>query len=1123
MVSNGVPGHPANGSVPTEPEARSPASPSPRDDAHAPPHAFPSLLHPPPRSGLGRAVYALEAAYNRVVASLAPTVHLRQFPLPSDGPSHRSDDASHERGDADRPRVPPPNPATVFSHLTQHDTLARLDVPTNIVHDGSDDASAGDESDSAGLNFAHLQHGLAEPQVLKRRETSGPNSFAERERESPLDKLLEQLGDPMILLLLASAAVSFAIGQHDDAVSITLAIVIVVTVGWVQEQRSEKSLEALNSLVPNYCHLVRPISPTSPDAPSRRASSSSAVDGNENSNSDGNAPPGAESDALGAKVMADELVPGDVVTFSTGDRIPADVRLFQAVQLEVDESTLTGEITPRKKSTKVVSRWPLDQVERRVQKIMSREEQRQTDGANDDHSEDEHEEQSKDNIVFMGTMVKSGHGRGVVIGTGLATEFGSVFSMVDDVDEKRTPLQRSMDDLAKKLTLESFGVIAIIFIVGFFQHRSLLELATIAISLAVAAIPEGLPIVVTVTLALGVLRMSKRNAIVKRLPSVETLGSVSVICTDKTGTLTENHMTVVKLYTMQDGVVDVDQSKKRSPDDKKLSSALARTLLVGNICNRAVVDREGSLNGSPTEVAMIDVLTPFGWEDRRHSFHQTDEVPFDTNWKYMTVVGSLSASAAKHGCERKEGGYTKGAPEAVLARCSHTLDTNGKTVELTENLRGEIGEMLHKLSSEGLRVLATATGPSLSKADHDAGPEEVRKSLTFCGLHALQDPPRKGVKPAIEDLSRSGVHIVMVTGDAPTTAVGIAKQLGILHHNIPPPSSSNGGDTSTRAGVTSSGVMTGSQVDQMSAQQLREIAPSISVFARTTPRHKMAIVSAFQEAEQVVAMTGDGVNDAPALKMADIGIAMGASGTDVAKEAADVILVDDNFVTILNAVEEGKAIFGNIQNFLAFQLSTSVAALFLILLSIMFGLALPLNAMQVLLINLACDGPPAQSLGVDPADASVFSKPPRPKNKPVLDKRVLFNTLFSASIILVGTLFVYVHETDEHGRPDERDMAMTFVTFVSLDLITAVQSRGLHVGLFANTVMSITISVSYAVLVAIIYFPPLQAIFQTIPLGAPDILYVAALTGITFAIHGLRRSWQRRRDALQNPSPEDIA
>lgn len=703
-------------------------------------------------------------------------------------------------------------------------------------------------------------------------------------------------------------------------------------VAFVQERRSEESLASLNKLVPHYCHLVR--------------------------------------DGSTSHVLANELVPGDIVTFSTGDRIPADVRIIEAVALETDESPLTGETKPQKKTTDPVEVPP---------------------GSSTAASE-------RINVAFMGTLVKSGYGRGVVVATGPRTEFGSIFSMVGEVTDKRTPLQLSMDDLAKKLSMASFAIIGAICLIGLWQHCPALEMFTIGVSLAVAAIPEGLPIVVTVTLALGVLRMSQRKAIVKRLPTVETLGSVSVICSDKTGTLTTNVMTVCRCFTLEDGLVDLTQRKQIPASPGR---ALSRTLLVGSLCNNSHRDEQGRNVGQATDVAMVNVLRTFDLEDKRPWFRRTTETPFDSDHKFMSVTGAFAASATPPLAANLGSGdivYLKGSLDAVLERCSTALGSSNNS-HLDDALKQRIRDAAHAMAAQGLRVLGCATGAAETK-------------MTFCGLQAMQDPPRQGVKEAVSELRSAGIQVVMITGDAEPTAWAIAGQLGIVDPNTPV--------TSNRGAL-----LTGRQIDALSERQLQEAIAATSVFARTTPRHKMDIIRALQSNGAVVAMTGDGVNDAPALKMADIGIAMGSGGTDVAKEAGDVILVDDNFATILPAVEEGKGIFYNIQNFLAFQLSTAVAALSLITLSTIAGLKTPLNPMQILFINILMDGPPSQSLGVDPVDSNaVMKRKPRKKEASVLTRKLLTRVLFSASIIVIGTMYIYIAELTGDGFADERDQTM---------------------------------------------------------------------------------------------------
>ncbi|OCF30540.1 calcium-transporting P-type ATPase, PMR1-type [Kwoniella heveanensis BCC8398] len=890
----------------------------------------------------------------------------------------------------------------------------------------------------------HATQGLPStllPSLLAR---YGPNEFELPPTDPLYLKFAKQVYEnPLILLLMGSSVVSALMGNYDDAACVVVAVGIVLTVGFVQEQRSEKSLEALNKLVPHFCHLIRNGHPLTP--------------------------------------LANALLPGDLVTFSVGDRIPADIRLITAVSLEIDESALTGETRPARKNTDMCERGE----------------------GEDTHGEGGGKALGERHcMAFMGTLVRSGHGSGIVVGTGKDTEFGVIFSMMQDVEEKRTPLQLDMDDLAKRLSIFSFGVIGIIFLIGVLQKRDWLEMFTIGVSLAVAAIPEGLPIVTTVTLALGVLRMSKRKAIVKKLPSVEALGSVSVICSDKTGTLTKNEMTVTHVYSVDD-LVDLNPHLAaassfgpRRPDIPEFvpSQAILKTALVGSVCNNAFKNEQGINVGQATEVALLNVLPVLKAEDQRKNFTRKHESPFSSETKVMSVIGSLNGGS--------EMVYLKGAVEQVLARCRYYFVTDSSTPSLDASTQKIILDRATEVSKRGLRVIAMAYGFPSTSNKGDAN----ESNLVFVGFQAMLDPPRKGVSHAISALHGAGVQIVMITGDAEPTALAIARQLGLKVN----PSSMDSSSTSSAALTTgASSCMLGSQIDQLSERELIERVPGISVYARTTPRHKMAIVKAWQMRGAVVAMTGDGVNDSPALKMADIGISMGKSGTDVAKEAADVILVDDDFASILPAVEEGKSIFYNIQNFLSFQLSTAVAALSLITLSTFFKLANPLNAMQILFINILMDGPPAQALGVDPVDKEVMRRPPRKKGDHVLSRRLMLRVAFSAAMIVLGTLYIYARETSD-GSMSRRDQTMTFTGFVFLDLVSALQNRGLTCAMFKNRMLFLTVSISFVCQLLLIYVPLLQHIFQTEALSMRDLFMLLGLAGTSMGAHEGRRWYERR-------------
>jgi len=939
--------------------------------------------------------------------------------------------------------------------------------------------------------------GLSFSEITRRRVQHGYNELDEDEDDPLWRKYLDQFKDPLIGLLLASAFVSILVKQYDDAFSITLAVAIVSTVAFVQEVRSEQSIAALKQLIPPSCSCVR--------------------------------------DGAVITLEARELVPGDIIILSLGDRVPADCRVFSSAELQINESSLTGESALMHKNEVISPETALS-----LKRILN---------SPNDMDLNEREQvlnDAKSTMVFMGTTVQNGHGKGLVLATGMKTEFGKTFEEMKNVEQRKTPLQTSMDELGQKLSMISFVVIGGIALVGWFHGASVLDMFTIGVSLAVAAIPEGLPICVTVTLAFGVMRMAKRHAIVKKLPAVEALGCATTICVDKTGTLTCNELTLTHvvlpsmLLAHADELLNSQSSSLPRPlsqssslsattlaspdaevidestmddvqgmgeqevlngirftgsgfgfegdclvrgtplESSKCPPPLETLLQVGVICNNSSVvcepTKSAVVHGQATEAALVVAAEKCGIvkDISQRAWHRIGEDPFSSATKRMVVTcrhegdvnSSNSSMIKKHDLFHTSRGpcmFMKGSLESVLPCCqTYTGNTNKSSLPLTSFHRRMIWSALNILSRKGLRVLALAHG---EKADQ----------LVFDGLVAMTDPPRPGVKLSVAQLQESQSKVVMITGDAKGTAIAIASELGFFD---------------MKKGHVA---MSGAEVERLNNSELDKIITQVAVFYRTSPRNKLNIVLALQRAGEVVAMTGDGVNDAPALSAADIGVAMGKSGTDVAKEAADMVILDDDFSTILAAVEEGKCIFSNIKNFLTFQLSTSVAALGIVALANILGLPNPLNAMQILWINIIMDGPPAQSLGVEPVDRSVAHRPPRRQSDSIISNLLMFRVLTSALLIIVGTLWVHCREIED-GVVSRRDTTMTFTTFVLFDLFNAVACKSmdqpffnLEQGLFANQAFMWAVGGSLVGQLLVIYWAPMQSIFQTEPLSASDL------------------------------------
>jgi len=856
--------------------------------------------------------------------------------------------------------------------------------------------------------------GLSVEEAKKRLEQYGPNELIAAKKISPIKIFLEQFKDVLVIILIIATVVSMLIGEILDATVIMAIVFACVLLGFTQEYRAEKALEALKRLA----------------APTAKVLRNGKI----------------------VEILAKEVVPGDIILIEAGDRIPADARLIEAVDLQVDEAVLTGESIPVPKNIEPLSEAKIPVSDRK-------------------------------NMVFMGTHTTYGRGKAVVTATGMNTEFGKIASMLQYVEEEKTPLQERLEHVGKWLGILSLVVCFAVAILGILRGYTLLEMFIWGVSLAVAAVPEALPAVVTISLAVGVQRMVKRNAIVRKLYAVETLGCVNVICSDKTGTITKNEMTVREIY-VNGKVIKVtgsgfdikgefyDGNRKIDP---KITDGVSLVLRIGALCNNAQLEAKSEktvLVGDPTEVALLvsAVKAGINLEELNKTYPRIRELPFDSIRKRMTTIHVTP--------QGEKVAYVKGAPEVILQLCSH-IYSNGEVEKLTEEKRKQLLEIVKQMASRALRVLAMAY-KKLDKVE-EYTTEIIEKDLVFVGLQGMIDPPREEVIPAMKLCKEAGIKVVMITGDHKLTAVAVAKEIGLLEE-----SSEN------------KHVLTGVELNAISDAELEKIVDDVSVYARVSPEHKVRIVNALKKRGYVVAMTGDGVNDAPAVKRADVGIAMGIKGTDVTKEASEMILADDNFATIVAAVEEGRGIYDNIKKYLMYLLSCNVGEILLMFVASLIGLPLPLLAIHILLINLTTDGLPAIALSIDPPDPDIMKRPPRDPKESVFTPRI--KGIIGLGGSLMATIGIPLF-TWTYLRTSNLLYAQTMVFFwmTLFEMFRAFPCRSerktsLELGFTANKYLLYGIFSSILITLLIIYIPALQPIFKTIPLKITDLLIAASLS-----------------------------
>ncbi len=945
----------------------------------------------------------------------------------------------------------------------------------------------------------HLEvhdEGLTTAEVEKRLAHYGPNQLNEAPRPSFLVILWAQLNSFVVILLIIASVISALLGDYVEAAAIMAIVVLNAVLGIVQEQRAEQALAALKKLAAPDAQVIR--------------------------------------DGARTSVPSYNLVPGDIVFLEAGNFIPADLRLLEAINLRVEEASLTGESLPVQKNAVTVLEKNVPLGDRK-------------------------------NTAFMGTVVNYGRGRGVVTSTGMHTQLGLIATMLQNVETEETPLQRRLDQLGKSLSIGSLILVAVVFLVALINYTEIgglfsapldylkefaseiTEVFIIAISLAIAAVPEGLPAVVTISLALGMREMVQRHALIRKLSSVETLGSATIICSDKTGTLTQNEMTVTRVWADNQfvqvtgtgyapiGEFQVD-GKKIEVDEYP---AILSTLWLGLLNNDSTIETTGEndsqktyrIIGDPTEGSLLVAAAKAGAVHVKinDAYPRENEVPFDSERKRMITIHDVRNPQAEDLSPFKNEKHkdwdvivVKGAPDIVLELCTRYQGMDDQPREMTKEAKERILAANDAMTKDALRVLGFAYRLDKNVPDNaeDLNADELEKDLVFVGLMGMIDPPRAEVKPALERARHAGIRTVMITGDFPNTAKAIAESIGLL-----------------RPGKK---VMTGAELDKIDDTQLKNIIEDTDVFARVSPEHKMRIVDALQANDEIVAMTGDGVNDAPAIKRADIGVSMGITGTDVAKETADMVLTDDNYASIVSAVEQGRIIYSNIRKFVFFLLSSNVAEIMIIFLATLAGLPAPLTAIQLLWLNLITDGAPALALAMEKGDPDIMDQKPRAKNEPIVNRSmgigIVVQTfaqtaavlgafvaglawhLEAGAIIPAGTnVLSFVLSHDWRGVDVQTAETMAFVTLSLAELFRAYTVRSerasiFQIGIFSNRYMQYAVGVSIALLLIVCAVPFLQPIFNTHFLSLREWSLVLGLALMPAVAEEITKFFLRRKE-----------
>jgi Ca2+-transporting ATPase len=857
-----------------------------------------------------------------------------------------------------------------------------------------------------------LASGLDAAEVERRQGQVGPNEFTVEEALSVPKLFLAQFKNALILILLAATVISAAIGNFVDSLVIAAAVLLCVVLGFLFEYRAEKAIKGLKELAAPTAAVIRA---------------------------------GSEE-----KVCACEIVPGDLLLLRPGDRVAADARIIEGTNLTVDESLLTGESLPVKKSAAVLTE----------DAILA----------------------ERSNMIYSGTTVLEGRGKGVVTATGMRTEFGKIAGMLAGAPDEETPLKRRINEIGRWLGTAYVAICIAILAVGVLRDYEFLDMLIWAISLAVAIVPETLPLIITGTLAVGVQRMARKKAIVRNLPAVETLGCITTICSDKTGTLTKNEMTVRTLYA-GGRMIEVTGAgyeprgefldpRTGEQLDPGAAAALRLALQIAALCNDSGIRPEGvgyKINGDPTEGALVVAAQKAGIkkEELEQRYPRVGELPFERARKRMTTIHRDTVTG-------KTVAYVKGAPEALLKLSNRVYrEVNGTaTVEqLSAEDRSAVLTLSDELASRAYRLIGVAYRELEGDGMEQFTPEAVERDLTFVGLLGMTDPPREEVKEAIAHCKRAGIVPIMITGDHKLTAVAIAQELGIVSES-----------------VEDDRVLTGAELERLSDAEFAGIVDAVRVYSRVSPEHKLRIVEALKRNGAVVAMTGDGINDAPALKRSDVGIAMN-SGTDVAKEASDLVLTDNNFATIVAAIHEGRAIYDNVKKYLTYILSYGVAEVCLLAGAFLYGLPFPLIAIQILWANIVIEDLPAMGLGIDPPDPDIMDRPPRDPTEGVFTKRMLQTLALMSAVIVLGCLGVFLHYLPHSELP--KAQTMVFATFILYELINAFNCRSerlslFRVGAFSNRWLILGVIGSLLLLLFAVQLPVIAQYFHSVPLSGRE-------------------------------------